>query len=154
MIEFMKPLIVLFLLFGSSILILKLIGSKNGFLLSGRIALSGMLVFTGIGHFLFTDGMSLMLPEWIPLRRAWIYTTGLFEIALAVILLIKRYRRCVGIMLLVFLILILPANIYAAFTRLDYQTATYTGPGLVYLWYRIPFQMLLWAWTYHFTVRR
>lgn len=149
----MKPLIVLLATFLFGLLITKLTKGKFNIQFSGIVALSVMLIFTAIGHFVFTQGMSQMLPEWVPLRLLWVYATGGLEIAAAAALLIPRYRHVTGIGLMIFFVIILPANIYAAMTGLDYQTGTYTGPGMDYLWFRIPFQLVLLFWTYYFAVR-
>ncbi|WP_230981411.1 DoxX family protein [Echinicola salinicaeni] len=120
---------------------------------AGRIALSIMLVFTAMGHFMFSVGMSKMLPGFIPAKEAVIYFTGLIEIATAVGIHFNRFRKLTGILLIVFFIMILPANIKASLENLNYQTGNYDGPGLSYLWFRIPFQLLLIAWTFWFVVR-
>lgn len=121
--------------------------------LSGRIALSVMLLFTAIGHFKFPEGMALMIPDFIPYKIELIYLTGVIEIMAAIGLLVKKTRRLTGVLLIVFFIMILPANINATLHHLDYQTGTNDGPGLSYLWYRIPFQLVLILWAYWFGVR-
>jgi uncharacterized membrane protein len=65
-----------------------------------------------------------------------VYLTGVVEILVAISLLICLF------------ILLLPANIYAAIKNVDYQTATYNGPGLSYLWFRVPLQILFIVWAY------
>ena len=45
-------------------------------------------------------------------------------------------------------VLALPANIYAAIKRVDYQKATFNGSGANYLWFRIPLQILFIVWMY------
>lgn len=64
----MKPLIVLLLNFTISILVIKIIKKEFDFGLLARIAMSIMLVFTVIGHFIFTKGMSMMIPKIIPCK--------------------------------------------------------------------------------------
>jgi uncharacterized membrane protein len=58
-----------------------------------------------------------------------------------------------GWLLILFFILILPANIYAAVRHIDYQKATTEGNGLHYLWFRVPLQLLFIAWAYFFAVK-
>lgn len=36
-----------------------------------------MLIFTSIGHFKFTRGMALMLPRFVPAKKAIVYVTGI-----------------------------------------------------------------------------
>ncbi len=148
----MKPL---FVLIGSFLIVLLYQGLRYpriNWPLAGRIALSLMLVFTAMGHFMFTDEMAKMIPEFIPAKVHIIWLTGLFEIAAALGLHLKKWRKLTAWLLILFFILILPANIKAAMENLNYQTGEYDGPGIVYLWFRIPFQLLLIAWVYLFSL--
>ena len=144
----MKPLIVLLAAFGLSVITVKIINGIYEFALAGRIALSAMLVFSAIGHFAFTKGMSLMVPAFIPLKTGIVYLTGLIEIIFAIGILIPAYRIFAAWSLIVFLVLVLPANIYASVKRVDYQKETFNGSGTNYLWFRIPLQILFIGWTY------
>lgn len=65
----MKPLIVLLSVFSISLLVMKMLYANFEFALSGRIAMSAMLLFTAVAHFVFTKGMAMMLPKFIPIRR-------------------------------------------------------------------------------------
>lgn len=144
----MKPLIVLIAVFCLSLLTIKIIRGEYEFALSGRIALSAMWVFSAIGHFAFTKGMSLMIPEFIPFKTEIIYLTGVVEILFAIGLFFPNYRVLTAWLIIVFLILVLPNNIYASIKHLDIQKATFDGNGLNYLWFRIPLQILFIVWTY------
>lgn len=144
----MKPLIVLLAAFGLSVITVKIINGIYEFALAGRIALSAMLVFSAVGHFAFTKGMSLMVPAFIPFKTGIVYLTGFIEIVFAIGVLIPAYRIFAAWSLIVFLVLVLPANIYAAIKRVDYQKATFNGSGTNYLWFRIPLQILFIGWTY------
>lgn len=149
----MKPLIVLILSSIISLFIIKLIKKEYDFALSARIAMSIMLVFTAIGHFAFTKGMSMMIPEFIPFKESVVYLSGIFEILLALGLLIPKFQTVSGWALIVFLLLMLPANIYASVNNVNYQKGTFDGNGLIYLWFRIPLQVLFIVWTYISTIR-
>ena len=144
----MKPLIVLLTVFTISLITTKLISGNLKFALSGRIAMSVMLVFTAIAHFAYTKGMSMMVPDFIPYKTGIIYFTGIIEIAAAIGLLISNVRIITAWLLITFFILILPANIYAAMKQIDYQQGTFDGNGLTYLWFRVPLQILFIVWTY------
>ncbi|MDO5509288.1 MAG: hypothetical protein Q4F57_01195 [Weeksellaceae bacterium] len=150
----MKPLIVLLTVFCLSLLATKIFNKRVNFLLSGKIALAVMLVFTSIAHFMFTQPMAMMLPDFIPSKTAIIYFTGFLEIAAAIGIFIPKIRHWVGVLLIAFFILILPANIYAAINNINYETGNTDGPGISYLWFRIPFQILLIAWTYFFVLKK
>lgn len=148
----MKPLIVLLLSFAISLLVLKITNKEYDFTLSARIGMSIMLLFTAIGHFAYTTGMSMMIPKFIPFRTTIVHLTGLFEILLAMSLLIPRFKYIAGWTLIIFLVLMLPANIYGSINNVNYQKGTFDGNGLTYLWFRIPLQFLFIAWTYMSTI--
>lgn len=149
----MKPLIVLLVSFLITLLVIKYFKKEFDFALSARIAMSIMLVFTAIAHFVFTKGMSMMIPEFVPFKENVIYLTGVFEILLAIGLQIPKFRIISGWLLIVFLLLMLPANIYSSIHKVNYQKGTFDGNGLLYLWFRIPLQILFIIWTYISTIR-
>lgn len=119
--------------------------------LRGRISLALVFVFTGLGHFIQTEPMAQMLPARVPMRVAIIYITGVIELAAAIGLLAPRLYRLTGICLIMFLILVLPANIYAAINRVEMGGHS---AGTVYLLIRVPLQLILIGWTYWFAVRK
>lgn len=144
----MKPLIVLLLAFLISLFSIRIFSGTYDLAFAGRIALSVMLLFTAIAHFMFPVGMSLMLPGFIPCKTAMVYFTGIIEIVAAIGLFIPVLRNAVAWLLILFFVLILPANIHAAIKHIDYQKGTADGNGLMYLWFRIPLQVLFIIWTY------
>lgn len=105
-----------------------------------------MLAFTALGHFLFTDGMALMLPAFIPGRKVLVLLTGLAEIAAAVLLLVPAFSCATAWFLAGFFVLLLPANIFAAVHEINYEKPAEKGPGKRYLLFRVPFQLLLIVW--------
>lgn len=149
----MKPLIVLISASIISGFAIKFIKGTYNFQLSARVGMSMMLLFTAMGHFMFTDGMTMMVPEFIPFKRELIYFTAIIEIAGAIGLLITKFRLVTGWLLILFFLLILPANIKASIDHLDYQNANYNGFGLQYLWFRIPLQILFIAWVYFSSIK-
>lgn len=149
----MKPLIILLSSFLISLIVIKITNKEYDFALSGRIAMSIMLLFTAIGHFAFTKGMSMMIPNFVPHKETFVHLTGVFEILLAIGLLIPRLKYVSGWTLIIFLLLMLPANIYASIHNINYQKGTFDGNGPAYLWFRIPLQFLFIIWTYFSTIR-
>lgn len=139
--------------FAISLITLKIICKRYEFALAGRIAMSVMLVFTSIGHFIYTKGMALMI-DFMPFNVEIVYLTGIIEILAAIGLLLPKFRVRTGWFLIVFFILLLPANIYAAIKQVNLATATFDGNGINYLWYRIPLQILFIAWVYLSTIRQ
>jgi len=148
----MKPLFVLLGTFFVSLIILKTGFGGFNFSLAGRIAMSGMLMFTSAGHFAFPKGMILMIPDFFPFKKILVYFTGIIEISAAAGLVIHSLQRLTAFLLIAFFILILPANINAAIRHIDYQKGTNDGNGVSYLWFRIPLQVFFIAWTYFFAI--
>lgn len=149
----MKPLLVLAFAFFISLLVIKWYSKQWNYTYSGRIAMTAMLCFTATGHFVFTRGMTAMIPDFMPLKLTMVYLTGVLELLLAVGLLTPGYQKISGYVLIVFLALILPANINAAMSNINYQTGTADGPGLSYLWFRVPMQGALMLWAYWSAIR-
>ena len=149
----MKPLIVLLVSFVIALIVTRLIVGDFNVALSGRIAMASMLAFTAIGHFAFTKGMVMMIPDFIPFKKALVYFTGVIELLAAAGLLISSYQVLTAWLLIVFFIVLLPANINAAIRHIDYQKGTFTGSGLTYLWFRVPLQILFILWTYFSAIR-
>lgn len=149
----MKPLVVLLTAFVIAVFVIKIMNDVYNIALSARIAMAVMLVFTAIGHFAFTKGMIMMVPDFVPFKKEVVYLTGFIEIAAAVGLLIPGLRMVTGWLLILFFLLLLPANIKAAIEQIDYQKGTLGGPGMGYLWFRVPLQILFMVWTYVSTIR-
>lgn len=144
----MKPIIVLLVTFFVAFYFQKIKFRKNNWAWSARIAMSLMLLFTAMGHFMFTDGMAEMIPDLIPFKKEMIYITALLEILGAVAIQIPQLRATSAWLLILFFILILPANIKASIESINYQTGELDGNGITYLWFRIPIQILFIIWVY------
>jgi uncharacterized membrane protein len=149
----MKPLIVLLVVFMAALGITFLMQGTAAVNLSGRIAMSLMLLLTSFGHFKFSKGMAMMMPPFIPAKKQLVLLTGYLEIAAAICLLIPAVIKITGILLMAFFVLILPANIYAASKKVDLEKADHSGQGKNYLWFRIPLQLLFIGWVYWFAVK-
>lgn len=149
----MKPLIVLIAVFLIASLLLKLFGKEVNYPLAGRIAMASMLAFTAIGHFAFTAGMAAMIPDVIPGKSAVVYFTGVLELLFAIGLLLPVYRTQLAWLLIIFFILVLPANIKASLEHINYQTGEANGNGPAYLWVRIPMQLFFIGWVYFAAIR-
>jgi len=150
----MTPLIILIAVFILSLLGIKLFTKHWDYILAGNITMSVMLTVTGIGHFIYQEGMIMMMPDFLPLKRELVIITGLLEFAAAIGVLIPRTRRLTGIMLIIFFILILPANITMALKHVHLQKANFEGDGPEYFWFRVPLQVLFIVWAWWFSVRK
>lgn len=115
--------------------------------------MSAMLLLTASGHFLFPQGMTMMIPDFIPYKNFIVYLTGVLEILAAIGLIMEDYSRLSSVLLIIFFIVILPANINAAIHNVDLRTGDNSGPGIEYLYSRIPMQLIFIVWTYFFGIR-
>jgi len=148
----MKPLVVLSASFLVLVAICKIVQGNWNVTFSGNCAMCIMLCFTAFGHFKYYKGMAMMLPDFIPLKKPVIFITGFAEIILGVGMLLPQYRYVAGLMTIIFLILIVPANINAAFKQINFEQADYTGNKTDYLWFRIPMQVYLLGWIFYFSI--
>ncbi|WP_426588944.1 DoxX family protein [Mucilaginibacter sp. R-33] len=148
----MKVLLVLIISFILTTVISRLFVDDWNIILSGNVAMMLMLWFASLGHFMFTKGMVMMMPAFIPFKVALVYLTGIMEIVLGPLLVVNATRLIAGIILLVMFVVMLPANINAAMKHVNFEKATYDGSGTGYLWFRIPLQLLFIAWVLYFSV--
>jgi len=103
-----------------------------------------MLAFTGVAHFTrMREDMIRMLPPWVPWGSAVVAFTGVCELAAAVGILLPETRRLAGILLIVFFLAILPANIHAARAGVPVAGRPATPVG-----WRVPIQLgfIVLAW--------
>ena len=141
----MAPLIVL--------LVVTLIGRATGQLgvaslkswpAAIRVGLAVMFLFTAVAHFnSMRSDLVAMVPPFIPNPELMVTFTGIAEILGAVGLLIPRTRRLAALALIVFLVAVLPANIYAAQAGLTLRGAPVT-PLVPRVALQILFIALLW----------
>ena len=117
----------------------------------GCLGLALVFCFTAIGHFLFTEQMAAMLPPWAPAAVPMVYATGVLELAVAVGVVIPRFRRMAGWVIAAMLVMFLPVNVYAAVNRVGMGGHEW---GPVYLWIRVPLQLVLLWWTWRFALPR
>lgn len=148
----MKVLLVLIISFILTVVISRLFVDEWNIILSGNIAMMLMLWFASLGHFMFTKGMVMMMPAFIPFKGALVYLTGVMEIILGPLLIINSTRHIAGIILLIMFVVMLPVNINAAIKRVNFEKATYDGSGTSYLWFRVPLQLWFIAWVSYFSV--
>jgi uncharacterized membrane protein len=148
----MKPLIVLLTSFILTVIVSRVVCHVWSATFAGNLAMCMMLFLTAFGHFRFTKGMVMMMSPYIPARTFLVYFTGIAEVLFGVALLFPQSRSTTGVALIAFFILLLPANIYAALSRINMEKADYTGPGPAYLWFRVPLQLLFIVWVRFFSL--
>ena len=105
---------------------------------AGRGALVIMFLFTGISHFTSMKyDFAAMIPAPLPNDLWVIYLSGVLEISGAIGLLIPRTRKLAGISLVLLLVALFPANVYAALNEIPLR-----GEAPTPLWLRGPIQLL------------
>jgi len=105
-----------------------------------RIGLAIFMAGAGILHFVNPRPYVQHLPEVVPFRAELVAITGVMEFVLAAGLVGPRgLRRPTGIALAVFLVLVLPANVYAAVSQVPIDGI----PTGWLRWARLPFQLPL-----------
>jgi uncharacterized membrane protein len=147
----MAPLIILLVTFAVLYLIDRFaLGSRLGLSFVGRASMAVMLVATGISHFTNTEEMIAMMPDFMPAKRELVYFTGICELAAVPGLLWSKTSRLASILLLIFFVLVLPANIAGSLKEVRFGGMEY-GPW--YLLFRIPLQILFIWWVWYFGLR-
>ncbi|ARI78933.1 DoxX family protein [Halobacillus mangrovi] len=116
----------------------------NIFKTIGLYIFAAGLFYAGVTHFIYDHGFARMLPGWVPLKLIIVYVTGITEWLLALLLIFPQTRRAAGFGTTAFLVLVLPANIYAAIYGIPAPWSEET-PRLA-LWIRPLFQPLLIWW--------
>lgn len=138
----MAPLLVLVI----ATLLLRLVGYAGVHRFSSwrdaaQFALAIMFIFTGSTHFtnMKNDYAAMVPPPFT--EELWIiYLTGLLEIAGAIGLLIPKTRRFAGIFLLLLLLALFPANVYAALKGVPFR-----GAPPAEIWFRALIQSVFLA---------
>lgn len=116
----------------------------------GAIGMGLAFLMFGAGHFAATEPMTMLFPEWVPLKREIVLVTGVMEIVAGIALFISKYRRLAGWAVIAMLIGFLPANIYGAMVQVPFGGHE---EGLSYLLVRIPLQAFLIWWAWRFAAR-
>jgi uncharacterized membrane protein len=101
-----------------------------------RYGLAALYAVIGMVHLAATDAMLPLMPGWVPAPRLVILATGLCEIAGAVGLLTRRFRRAAAIGLALYAVCVYPANLKHAFAHVHIDGIPdswwYHGPRLAF----------------------
>lgn len=148
----MAPLIILLSVFGVLLLLDRtLLRGKIGLSFAGRAAMSAMLLATGISHFTNPEPMVAMMPENLPAKLQLVYFTGVCELLAVIGLLWNKTAKLTAIMLIIFFVAVLPANVVGSLKAVEFGGMQY-GPW--YLLFRIPLQFFFIWWIWYFGIRR
>jgi len=95
-------------------------------------------VLAGINHFINADFYLKMMPPFLPAHLFLVYLSGVFEVALGILLLIPKFTRLAAWGLIALLVAVFPANVYMA---MNTDIFPEFNPILLYL--RLPLQFVL-----------
>ncbi|AIM36532.1 hypothetical protein ACFX5U_06040 [Sphingobacterium sp. SG20118] len=147
----MKLLLILFTAFFISLVGTKLVYGFWDFSFAGNLGMSVFIIFTGLSHFKFQKGMTMMMPDFMPAKLFFVYLTGVLEIAAGIGLMIPSLRTITAVLLIIFFIVVFIANVNSSKKMINMFKADYTGPGMNYLYaQRLPMQLILIAWVWYF----
>lgn len=105
-----------------------------------RIGLAVFLAAAGIAHLVAPRPYVEHLPSIVPMREALVALTGIVEILLAAGLVgPRRWHRPVGLAAAAYLVLVFPANLYAAVSQVPIEGV----PNGWIRWARLPLQIPL-----------
>ena len=111
-----------------------------------RYLLAILFVVAGANHFLYTDFYVSIMPPYLPWHLELVYISGVAEVSLGLLLLLRRWSIYAAWGLIALLIAVFPANIHMALHPELYPTISTLG-----LWLRLPLQGLLMWWAYRYT---
>jgi uncharacterized membrane protein len=104
-----------------------------------------LFVGAGVNHFVNPGFYLKIMPPYLPLHLELVYLSGVFEIVLGALLLFRRWARLAAWGLILLLIAVFPANIYAY----QHQDILPMSPTAHLL--RLPLQAVLILWAYWYT---
>lgn len=102
------------------------------------VLISLIFVVGGIMHFTHDDDLAAITP--LPYASEIVWVTGIMEFFFALFILLPKYRAVTGVILSVFCLAVLPANINMAINNIP-MFGQEVEP--IILWLRIPIQFLL-----------
>ena len=111
-----------------------------------RYLLAILFVVAGVNHFLHTDFYVSIMPPYLPWHLELVYISGVAEMSLGLLLLLRRWSVHAAWGLIALLIAVFPANIHMALHPELYPTLSTLG-----LWLRLPLQGVLMWWAYRYT---
>lgn len=148
----MAPLIFLLGTFGILYLVNRF--ALNGRLSTsfiGRASMSVMLIVTGVSHFTNPEPMVEIMPDFMPGKLGLVYFTGVCELLAVIGLVWDRISKLTSVMLIIFFIAVLPANIIGSIKAVNFGGMEYGTP---YLLFRVPLQIFFIWWVWYFGLRR
>lgn len=114
-----------------------------------KYLLALLFVVAGLNHFINMPFYLRIMPPYLPWHLFLVCLSGLIEIALGILLLTPAFTRLAAWGLVALLIAVFPANLHMA---LNSELFAEYRPFM--LWLRLPFQLVLVALCYWYTLPR
>lgn len=108
------------------------------------VLLGLFITVAGVAHFVSPNFFDAIVPPWLPPgERFWTYVSGIAELIIGPMLLVRATRHAGAIAAIVLFIAVYPANLYMTWDYRDHSVGEQ-----VISWVRLPFQFLfIWlAW--------
>lgn len=105
-----------------------------------RYILAAVFGIAGVAHFTRTEGFTNIVPHYLPFKDFIVKASGVAELIISFLLLIRRPGNFLKNIINSFLVLVLPANIYMAQKSLPLGSIDVPKP---LLWARVPLQFVL-----------
>ncbi|MEP1229178.1 MAG: hypothetical protein ABJG88_00735 [Litorimonas sp.] len=111
------------------------------------VLLAVFFFVAGITHFTQDDSFAAIVPPLLPFKYEIVWITGGLELIFALGLLWPKYRQKTGFWLSLYLLAVLPANIYMAMAGIGFGDIEASSAAL---WLRVAMQfpliaLVLWA---------
>ncbi|MDG2273605.1 MAG: hypothetical protein P8L39_15005 [Halioglobus sp.] len=106
------------------------------------VILSILLVIAGVLHFTHDSDLAGITP--LPYAYEIVWLTGFMEFLFAGVLLVPKYRRICGMLLALFLLSVLPANINMAMNDLP-MFGAHLEPWEAWLRVGLQFPLIIWV---------
>jgi uncharacterized membrane protein len=111
-----------------------------------KYLLGVFFALAGINHFISPAFYLKIMPPYLPWHVFLVYLSGFFEAAFGILLLLPRFQRVAAWGIIGVLIAVTPANIHMAV-----NPQLYPAINPLFLWLRLPLQLVLIAWAYWYT---
>jgi uncharacterized membrane protein len=113
-----------------------------------QYVLAIFFILAGLYHFINPVFYLRIMPLYLPWHLFLVYLSGLFQIALGIMLLIPKFTRLAAWGLIALLIAVFPANV-----QMVLNPQLYPNLSPLALWLRLPLQGVFIAWAYWYTRR-
>ncbi len=113
-----------------------------------KVVMGVGFIAAGVNHFLSTTSYVRIMPSYLPWHTQLVLISGVAEVALGILLLVRRTSTMAAWGLIALLLAVFPANVQMAM-----HAELFPQIPAAVLWIRLPLQAALIAWAYWYTRR-